>query len=268
MAESDAEAFTEVEHEVAGILSELADLVRARSPRRRRERERKRREEGIPSWGCRRRRSLIPAAAEKPDSTPPAHVSVVEVAVASPDTPLVFLPDESSGGDDGDDAPPTPTPALAAEADRRAAPPSHAEWVQEQRAVVASLSEENSHLYKQIEEYKIRLQSSRSTNDDLKLMMHGKLKRQREEEEKQLKRKLPATAIDRPAPEFVLDLNEPARAPEEEDNESAAAAAVAEWYQQQAAIVYKAAMTAEARQRRREIRRAKTAPSRIRRGGS
>ncbi|XP_040377107.1 uncharacterized protein LOC121053595 [Oryza brachyantha] len=254
----EVEVFTEAEHEVAAILCDLADLVRARSPRRGRRRGRGE----IPTWGCRRPRTVPP-----PPPPPPAEkpAGVVREAAASPDTPLVFHPDESSGGDDGDDA-------VAA---AKKAPASHAEWVQEQRAVVASLSQENSQLSKQIEEYRIRLQSSRCTNDDLKLMQ-CKLKRQREqaEEEEEMRRKLQATtaAIHRPAPVLGLDLNEPARAPEEEeDDEAAAAKAAAEWYhlgQQRAAMACKAAMAAQARHRRREIRRAKAAASRIRRAAS
>lgn len=79
-----------------------------------------------------------------------------------------------------------------------------------------------------------------------------------------------AADIVRPAP--VLDLNEPARAPEEDDDDAvavaaakAAAAAAAEWYhlgQKRAAMACKAAMTAEARLRRQQIRRDKAAARR------
>ncbi|EAZ21540.1 hypothetical protein OsJ_05167 [Oryza sativa Japonica Group] len=147
------EAFTEEEHEVAAILRDLADLVRARHRRRRRRRVQR---EEIPSWGCRRPRTT--PGEKKP--APPADVGRRHEAAASPDTPLAFLvPDESSGDD-----------VAARAAPPRKAPASHAEWVEEQRAVVASLSQENSHLSKQIEEYRVRLQSSRSTNDGLKQM--------------------------------------------------------------------------------------------------
>uniref|UniRef100_A0A0D9YLH1 Uncharacterized protein n=1 Tax=Oryza glumipatula TaxID=40148 RepID=A0A0D9YLH1_9ORYZ len=252
------EAFTEEEHEVAAILRDLADLVRARHRRRRRRRVQR---EEIPSWGCRRPRTT--PGEKKP--APPADVGRRHEAAASPDTPLAFLvPDESSGDD-----------VAARAAPPRKAPASHAEWVEEQRAVVASLSQENSHLSKQIEEYRVRLQSSRSTNDGLK-QMQRKLKRQREHEEEEevnRKRRVEAAAaadIVRPAP--VLDLNEPARAPEEDDDDAvaaakaaAAAAAAAEWYhlgRKRAAMACKAAMTAEARLRRQQIRRDKAAARR------
>uniref|UniRef100_A0A0D3EZY8 Uncharacterized protein n=1 Tax=Oryza barthii TaxID=65489 RepID=A0A0D3EZY8_9ORYZ len=233
------EAFTEEEHEVAAILRDLADLVRARHRRRRRRRVQR---EEIPSWGCRRPRTT--PGEKKP--APPADVGRRHEAAASPDTPLAFLvPDESSGDD-----------VAARAAPPRKAPASHAE---------------------QIEEYRVRLQSSRSTNDGLK-QMQRKLKRQREHEEEEevnRKRRVEAAAaadIVRPAP--VLDLNEPARAPEEDDDDAvavaaakaaAAAAAAAEWYhlgQKRAAMACKAAMTAEARLRRQQIRRDKAAARR------
>ncbi|KAL5207393.1 hypothetical protein ABZP36_031828 [Zizania latifolia] len=238
------EVFTEEEHEVAAILEELADLVCARSARSRRS------SEGavIPSWGCRRPRSM-------PEDKPAAPVLDRDQEAASPDTPLVF-PDES-GGDDADE----PAAAPAAKKAR-----THAEWVQDQRAVVASLLQENANLSKQIEEYRDRLESSRSANDDLK-QMHDKLKRQREQREEEDRVEATAAqarAIDWPAPARVLglDLNEPPVESLSEDDEEA-------WWrlvdQQRAATPSKAAITAEARRRRREILRAKRSASRMRR---
>lgn len=104
------EAFTEEEHEVASILRDLADLVRARHRRRRRRRVQR---EEIPSWGCRRPRTT--PGEKKP--APPADVGRRHEAAASPDTPLAFLvPDESSGDD-----------VAARAAPPRKAPASHAE---------------------------------------------------------------------------------------------------------------------------------------------
>uniref|UniRef100_A0A453N0S7 Uncharacterized protein n=1 Tax=Aegilops tauschii subsp. strangulata TaxID=200361 RepID=A0A453N0S7_AEGTS len=49
------------------------------------------------------------------------------------------------------------------------------QWAQEQRGVVASLSHENAHLLKQIEDFRARLHTSRSTNDSLKQIHQSKV---------------------------------------------------------------------------------------------
>uniref|UniRef100_A0A453N0S6 Uncharacterized protein n=1 Tax=Aegilops tauschii subsp. strangulata TaxID=200361 RepID=A0A453N0S6_AEGTS len=104
------------------------------------------------------------------------------------------------------------------------------QWAQEQRGVVASLSHENAHLLKQIEDFRARLHTSRSTNDSLKQIhqsKHKKRHRPEEEEEEGHRWKLPqARAADRPA----LDLNEPAEADAEDGRPpQTAALAAAQW---------------------------------------
>lgn len=101
------------------------------------------------------------------------------------------------------------------------------------------------------------------------------VKREREhelehDEAQQQARKVPravAQGAD-PRPAVALDLNEPARAPEEEEEEQTRAqqaqAAAAEWYRQlqclqMRAAMQKAAVSAGARRRRLEILRAKGA---------
>ncbi|KAL6629259.1 hypothetical protein ACP70R_029024 [Stipagrostis hirtigluma subsp. patula] len=222
------EEVSEVELEVAAILCDLKRILRARDRRRRRrlQREREAAPE-IPSWGRRRLRSVLE------DSKPAAPAAAEAVAererdgAASPDTPLAFP--ESDAAEEDDDA--------------KKAARTHAEWVQQQQGVVASLSQENAHLVKQIEEYRARLQSSRSANESLK-QLH-KVRQIREQEQK--------LAQARPA----LDLNAPAP----EDASRVVAAAAEEWYRRgqalQRAAVQRAAATAEARRRRLEILRAK-----------
>ncbi|KAJ1277597.1 hypothetical protein BS78_04G016300 [Paspalum vaginatum] len=239
------EGFTEAELQVAAILRDLKSILRARDRRRRRRRPE------IPSWGARRPRSV---PEWKPAGTAPGPAAERDGA-ASPDTPLAY---PESGGDDA--------PADDDEEDedaRKAA--AQDQWVQEQHGVVASLSQENAHLLK-IEEYRARLQSSRSANESLRQLQQHKVRRQQEQEQQQQQAR-------------VLDLNEPAPARAADEDEraraqaAAAAAAAAEWFRQaqlQAAL-QKAAVTAGARRRRLEILRAKTAcplvSSRPRRAG-
>ncbi|RCV05765.1 hypothetical protein SETIT_1G109100v2 [Setaria italica] len=158
-AKAKEEEFTEEEVEVADILCNLKKVLRARERRWRRRMQRLLpAAPEIPSWGRRRPRSMPeekPAAAPAPAPPPTAASGVAERdGAASPNTPLAY---PESGGDD----------APAEEEDAKK-PTSHEQWVHEQQGVVASLSQENAHLLKQIEEYRARLESSRSTNESLK----------------------------------------------------------------------------------------------------
>ncbi|WVZ78114.1 LOW QUALITY PROTEIN: hypothetical protein U9M48_025877 [Paspalum notatum var. saurae] len=224
-AEGMEEGFMEAELQVAAILCDLKSILRARDRRRRRRPE-------IPSWGARRPRSV-------PEEKPPAGAATTERGgAASPDTPLAY---PESGGDDA--------PADEEEEDACKAA-AQEQWVQEQHGVVASLSQENAHLLK-IEEYRARLQSSRSANESLRQLQQHKVRSQQQQA-------------------WGLDLNEPAPAPAraaDEDErapaqaQAQAAAAAAEWFRQAhlRAALQKAAVTAGARRRRLEILRAKTA---------
>ncbi|PAN03707.1 hypothetical protein PAHAL_1G016400 [Panicum hallii] len=269
MAAAKEEEFTDAELEVAAILCDLKKTLRARDRRRRRRMQRLQAAPEIPSWGRRRPRSM---PEEKPATPAPVPASGVaeKDGAASPDTPLAY---PESGGDDA-----------PMEEDDAKKPTSNEQWVQQQHGVVASLSQENAHLLMQIEEYRARLQSSRSTNESLK-QLH-KVKREEEEEQA---RKRPRVAAQAPgaadpraaaAAALGLDLNEPARAPEEDEKARAqaqaaavAAAAAAEWYRHARvrAAMEKAAVSAGARRRRLEILRAKVAcplvSSRPRRAG-
>ncbi|TKW38350.1 hypothetical protein SEVIR_1G111200v4 [Setaria viridis] len=265
-AKAKEEEFTEEEVEVADILCNLKKVLRARERRWRRRMQRLLpAAPEIPSWGRRRPRSMPeekPAAAPAPAPPPTAASGVAERdGAASPNTPLAY---PESGGDD----------APAEEEDAKK-PTSHEQWVHEQQGVVASLSQENAHLLKQIEEYRARLESSRSTNESLK-QLH-KVKREQEEQEQARKRprveaQAPPAADPRAAAALGLglDLNEPARATVEDAQAraqqaqaaaAAAAAAAAEWYRraQLQAAMRKAAVSAGARRRRLEILRAKVA---------
>ncbi|XP_062224278.1 uncharacterized protein LOC133922802 [Phragmites australis] len=243
------EEFTEVELEVAAILCNLKGILRARDRRRMQRRESV---PEIPSWGRRRPRSM-PEDSKPAASAAGSAVVAERDGAASPDTPLAF---PESGGDDA-----------AAEQEEANKARTHAEWVQEQRGVVASLSEENAHLLKRIEEYRARLQSSRSTNQSLKQLHKVRQKRELEREQERrmiAQRQGTAPGADPRAVALGLDLNEPApRAPYEEAAAAARAQAEEEWYRQgqQRAALQKAAMTADARRRRLEILRAKVAAS-------
>ncbi|XP_062218002.1 uncharacterized protein LOC133918250 isoform X2 [Phragmites australis] len=256
------EELTEAELEVAAILCGLKRILRGRDRRRRRRFCREAPE--IPSWGRRRLRSVLE------DNKPAVAAAAVAErgdGAASPDTPLAF---PESGGDD----------AAVVEEDFSKKARTHAEWVQEQHGVVASLSQEKAHLLK-IEEYRARLQSSRSTNESLKQLHKVREKREQEQALKlrmmaQRQGTTQARANPRPAPGLGLDLNEPARAPEGEEDDAAArarAAAAEEWCRQGQlrAALQKAAVAAVARRRRLEILRAKVASplvsSRTRRAG-
>ncbi|CAL5060689.1 unnamed protein product [Urochloa decumbens] len=246
------EEFTEAELQVADILCGLKKALRARERRWRRRMQRLQAPPEIPSWGCRRPRSM---PEEKPAASPapvPACGAAERNGAASPDTPLAY---PESGGDDA-----------PAEEEGAMKPTSHEQWVQEQQGVVASLTQENAHLLK-IEEYRARLQSSRSTNESLK-QLH-KVKREQEEQEARKRLRVEAPA---PAPGAAaalgrgLDLNKPARAPEEDEQQARAraaamAAAAAEWYRRAhlQAAMRQAAVSAGARRRRLEILRAKPA---------
>ncbi|KAG2655585.1 plectin-like isoform X2 [Panicum virgatum] len=266
MAAATEEEFTDAELEVATILCGLKKTLRARDRRRA---QRLLAAPELPSWGRRRPRSM---PEEKPAAPAPVLLPASGVAerdgAASPDTPLAY---PESGGDD----------APMEEEEDAKKPTSHDQWVQEQHGVVASLSQENAHLLT-IEEYRARLQSSRSTNESLK-QLH-KVKREEEEQEQARKRprvaaQAPGAADPRAAAALGLDLNEPARAAEEDEQAraqaqaQAAAAAAFEYYRfvQRRAAMEKAAVSAGARRRRLEILRAKVAcplvSSRPRRAG-
>ncbi|TVU33605.1 hypothetical protein EJB05_25430 [Eragrostis curvula] len=144
-----------VELEAAAILCDLTRIIRARDRRRRRRMRRQQLAEApeIPSWGRRRLRSVLEDGGNKPAAAAAAERD----GAASPDTPLAFadslVPEEEEE-----------------EEEDNAAKKARAQdgWVQEQRGVVASLSQEKADLLKQIEEYRTRLQSSRSANESLK----------------------------------------------------------------------------------------------------
>ncbi|CAN6236938.1 unnamed protein product [Urochloa humidicola] len=251
MAAAKEEEFTEAELEVAAILCGLKKALRARERRWRRRMQRLQAPPEILSWGRRRPRSMPEEkpAASPPTAPVPACAAAERDGAASPDTPLAY---PESGGDD----------APAEEEDGKK-PASHEQWVQEQQGVVASLTQENAHLLK-IEEYRARLQSSRSTNESLK-QLH-KVKREQEEQQQEQARKRPRVEAPAAALGIGLDLNEPARAPEEDEHAraraaAAAAAAAVEWYRraQLHAAMRKAAVSAGARRRRLEILRAKPA---------
>ncbi|KAF8685812.1 hypothetical protein HU200_043717 [Digitaria exilis] len=274
------EEFAEEELEVAAILCGLKKALRARERRWRRRMQRLHVQPAapeIPSWGRRRPRSM---PEEKQPASPapapaPAPVEKRDGA-ASPNTPLAY---PESGGDDA--------PAEEEEVAKKPASLHDDQWMQEQHGVVASLSQENAHLLKQIEEYRARLQSSRSTNESLK-----HLHKLEQEEQEQQALKVPRVAAPAADPRTAaaaalgfglgLDLNEPARSPEEEEQAraqqvqmaaAAAVAAAAEWYRQvqMRAAMQKAAVSAGARRRRLEIMRAKgvcpTVSSKARRVG-
>ncbi|CAL5060690.1 unnamed protein product [Urochloa decumbens] len=223
------EEFTEAELQVADILCGLKKALRARERRWRRRMQRLQAPPEIPSWGCRRPRSM---PEEKPAASPapvPACGAAERNGAASPDTPLAY---PESGGDDA-----------PAEEEGAMKPTSHEQWVQEQQGVVASLTQENAHLLK--------------------------VKREQEEQEarKRLRVEAPAPAPGAAAAlGRGLDLNKPARAPEEDEQQARAraaamAAAAAEWYRRAhlQAAMRQAAVSAGARRRRLEILRAKPA---------
>ncbi|XP_044951458.1 uncharacterized protein LOC123401675 [Hordeum vulgare subsp. vulgare] len=253
------EGFGERELEVAAILADLPSIVRACNRRRRQQQKQDARPE-IPSWGRRRpRRAPAAPPAEKPPAAAADDDGGRSEGVASPDTPLAFPEDGEH-----DEA----TEAAAAE-DAAAKACAQDKWAREQRGVVASLSHDNAHLLKQIEDFRARLQTSRSTNDSLKQIhqsKHKKRHRPEEEEEERRRWRPQSRAADRPA----LDLNEPAEADAEDSRppQTAAAPAAAQWvhrgpHQQQQQLMqmqHKAA-----RRRRQEIRRAKAAAGRTRR---
>ncbi|XP_048536584.1 uncharacterized protein LOC125515189 [Triticum urartu] len=252
--------FSERELEVAAILADLPSIVRACNRRRRQqEKQQQQARPEIPSWGRRRpRRAVAAAPAEKPAA---AGDDGRSEGVASPDTPLAFPEDDEHA-----------EAAAAAATEDAAKACAQDKWAQEQRGVVASLSHENARLLKQIEDFRARLHTSRSTNDSLKQIhqsKHKKRHRPEEEEEGQRRWKLQPRAADRPA----LDLNEPAEADAEEGRPpQTAALAAAPWVhrghhhqnqqQQLMQMQHKAA-----RRRRQEIRRAKAAAGRARRQG-
>ncbi|CAL4971788.1 unnamed protein product [Urochloa decumbens] len=220
------EEFTEAELQVADILCGLKKALRARERRWRRRMQRLQAPPEIPSWGCRRPRSM-------PDEKPAASLAPVPACgaaerdgAASPDTPLAY---PESGGDDA-----------PAEEEGAMKPASHEQWVQEQQGVVASLTQENAHLLK--------------------------VKREQEEQQEQARKRPRIEAPGAAALGRGLDLNEPARVPEEDGQQARAraaamAAAAAEWYRRAhlQAAMRKAAVSAGARRRRLEILRAKPA---------
>ncbi|KAE8768111.1 protein kintoun-like [Hordeum vulgare] len=158
------EGFGERELEVAAILADLPSIVRACNRRRRQQQKQDARPE-IPSWGRRRpRRAPAAPPAEKPPAAAADDDGGRSEGVASPDTPLAFPEDGEH-----DEA----TEAAAAE-DAAAKACAQDKWAREQRGVVASLSHDNAHLLKQIEDFRARLQTSRSTNDSLKQIHQSK----------------------------------------------------------------------------------------------
>uniref|UniRef100_A0A453N185 Uncharacterized protein n=1 Tax=Aegilops tauschii subsp. strangulata TaxID=200361 RepID=A0A453N185_AEGTS len=209
--------FSERELEVAAILADLPSIVRACNRRRRQQEKQQQARPEIPSWGRRRpRRAPAAPPAEKPAAAGDDERSE---GVASPDTPLAFPEDDEHA-----------EAAAAAAVEDAAKATAQDKWAQEQRGVVASLSHENAHLLKQIEDFRARLHTSRSTNDSLKQIhqsKHKKRHRPEEEEEEGHRWKLPqARAADRPA----LDLNEPAEADAEDGRPpQTAALAAAQW---------------------------------------
>ncbi|CAL4890377.1 unnamed protein product [Urochloa decumbens] len=223
------EEFTEAELQVADILCGLKKALRARERRWRRRMQRLQAPPEIPSWGCRRPRSM-------PDEKPAASLAPVPACgaaerdgAASPDTPLAY---PESGGDDA--------PAEEEGAMKPASHEQRSQWVQEQQGVVASLTQENAHLLK--------------------------VKREQEEQQEQARKRPRIEAPGAAALGRGLDLNEPARVPEEDEQQARAraaamAAAAAEWYRRAhlQAAMRKAAVSAGARRRRLEILRAKPA---------
>ncbi|XP_037456034.1 uncharacterized abhydrolase domain-containing protein DDB_G0269086-like isoform X1 [Triticum dicoccoides] len=257
--------FSERELEVAAILADLPSIVRASNRRRRQQEKQQRRQQArpeIPSWGRRRpRRAPAEAAAAPPAEKPVAADDDRSEGVASPDTPLAFPEDDEHA-----------EAAAAAATEDEAKATAQDKWAQEQRGVVASLSHENAHLLKQIEDFRARLHTSRSTNDSLKQIQQSKhKKRHRPEEEDEGRRwRLPqARAADRPA----LDLNEPAEADAEDGRQPQIAAPAAQWvhrghhHQQNQQQQLMQMQHKAARRRRQEIRRAKAAAGRTRRQG-
>ncbi|KAF7082854.1 hypothetical protein CFC21_086696 [Triticum aestivum] len=298
--------FSERELEVAAILADLPSIVRASNRRRRQQEKQQRRQQArpeIPSWGRRRpRRAPAEAAAAPPAEKPVAADDDRSEGVASPDTPLAFPEDDehaeaAAAAATEDEAKATAQDKVSRRAARSAParlPPSiqpasipischsltcssssssaSVQWAQEQRGVVASLSHENAHLLKQIEDFRARLHTSRSTNDSLKQIQQSKhKKRHRPEEEDEGRRwRLPqARAADRPA----LDLNEPAEADTEDGRQPQIAAPAAQWvhrghhHQQNQQQQLMQMQHKAARRRRQEIRRAKAAAGRTRRQG-
>uniref|UniRef100_A0ACD5Z8L2 Uncharacterized protein n=1 Tax=Avena sativa TaxID=4498 RepID=A0ACD5Z8L2_AVESA len=152
------EEFSERELEVAAILADLPSIVRAQRRRQRRLEQQQQQRPEVPTWGRRRPRKA-PAAAEKPAVVIPSAVDDDHRmgGAASPDTPLAFPDDRHDNEEDL----------------KKAA--AQDEWAQQQRGVVASLSHENAHLQKQIEEYRARLETSRTTNDSLNQMQQSKV---------------------------------------------------------------------------------------------
>ncbi|XP_037456035.1 uncharacterized abhydrolase domain-containing protein DDB_G0269086-like isoform X2 [Triticum dicoccoides] len=236
--------FSERELEVAAILADLPSIVRASNRRRRQQEKQQRRQQArpeIPSWGRRRpRRAPAEAAAAPPAEKPVAADDDRSEGVASPDTPLAFPEDDE-----------------------------HAE------AAAAAATEDEAKATaqdKQIEDFRARLHTSRSTNDSLKQIQQSKhKKRHRPEEEDEGRRwRLPqARAADRPA----LDLNEPAEADAEDGRQPQIAAPAAQWvhrghhHQQNQQQQLMQMQHKAARRRRQEIRRAKAAAGRTRRQG-
>ncbi|KAF7088214.1 hypothetical protein CFC21_091345 [Triticum aestivum] len=251
--------FSERELEVAAILADLPSIVRACNRRRRQQEKQQQARPEIPSWGRRRpRRAPAAPPAEKPAAAGDDERSE---GVASPDTPLAFPEDDEHA-----------EAAAAAAVEDAAKATAQDKWAQEQRGVVASLSHENAHLLKQIEDFRARLHTSRSTNDSLKQIHQSKHKKRHrpEEEEEGHRWKLPqARAADRPA----LDLNEPAEADAEDGRPpQTAALAAAQWvhrghHQQNQQQQLMQMQHKAARRRRQEIRRAKAAAGRTRRQG-
>ncbi|CAN6242809.1 unnamed protein product, partial [Urochloa humidicola] len=217
------EEFTEAEAEVAAILCGLKKALRARERRWRRRMQRL--QEPLPEIPSWGRRRPRSMPDEKAAAVPvPACGAVERDGAASPDTPLAY---PESGGDDA------PT-----EEDNAKKPASHEQWVQERQGVVASLTQENAHLLK------VKLE-------------------QEERKRPRIEAPPPALVAADPRAALGLDLNEPARAPEEDEHARArtAMAAAAEWYRraQMHAAMRKAAVSAGARRRRLEILRAKPA---------
>ncbi|KAM0915355.1 hypothetical protein ACQ4PT_010901 [Festuca glaucescens] len=274
------EEFSERELEVAAILADLPSIVRAQRRRHRRLEKQQQQRPEIPTWGRRRPRKAPPAlpavqVAEKPAAAA-AEDDHTREGATSPDTPLAFpddhhdVEDKAAAHEEVRSAVPWP---IRFRFDFRwsltcsSASASAHQWAQQQRGVVASLSHENAHLLKQIEEFRARLETSRSTNESLNQMQQSKHKKRHrqpsaeEDEERRpnLQARIVAAVADRPA----LDLNEPAEADAEDAKPQAVAA---QWFHrghqhQQQLVQQKAALTAAARRRRREIRRAKASGS-------
>ncbi|XP_072967589.1 uncharacterized protein [Typha angustifolia] len=253
-----AAIFSPVELEVAEVLSNLLPSFVLESDHRP--------ALGNLRWGARRRRFLTPDQTPPPPPPPPSppppppsvsppleeehnkdgstpHGGNPTAGTSSPATPLSFPP---SGSEEPDLRPPRPPPKLTAK--------RHKEWVKDHQDLVVSLSDQKANLLRQIEEYRSNRERLRAINSFLK--------QQRSKSGVEpgggrwgpsVELRIGPSAVDRTSGRVEFDLNS---SPEEEEEEEEEEDPVWDWEQQSA---YKAAMSAQARKRRLEIQREKSA---------